>query len=333
MPYRSATSDTVILGSWSQSTNDVMVSSASMMLVGLSINRNQILSAGERNDIPGDTKPRLCLSYMIYGLMTSELMDGGEILPPLIADLLPCFERRQGTTEQDFDKDLGSIDITPIIEMVYIIITYMLERYKYVFLDGFSVLDAFLSFFESNQDEWVVVQLGDEMIDLFDSGVFDRSRDRTGHDDCVHVLLVQNIETENFVIIHATYQMASTIERMSTLRTNFVFIYIIHLSSSILNYQYNGNSFIKVFDKTIGSFIQVSVGMGRTESRPLFGRELEFFYQSTLRHLLVKGEAQQYVDVLHGAGILRPGTKFYPPNVTGRKRSSIYILTGFTSIG
>ena len=60
--------------------------------------------------------------------------------------------------------------------------------------------------------------------------------------------------------------------------------------------------------------------MGRTESRPLFGRELEFFYQSTLRHLLVKGEAQQYVDVLHGAGILRPGTKFYPPSVAGGKK-------------
>ena len=98
------------------------------MLAGLSMNLNQILSASERNDIPGNTESRLCLLYMIYGLMTSELMDGGVLLPSLIADMMPCFEPRQGTTEQDFDTDLGSVDITPIIDIVYIIITYMLSR-------------------------------------------------------------------------------------------------------------------------------------------------------------------------------------------------------------
>ena len=222
MPYRADTSDTAVFGSWTRATQKVMTSIAAEMLSGHSMNFNQVLCAGERNDIPGDTEPRLCLSYMIYGLMTSELMVSGAILPPLIADLIPCFERRQGSTEQDFDEDLGSIDITPIIDMVYIIIAYALARYKYVFLDGITVLDAFLSFFGSNRDDWVVVRVTDEMIDMFDSGVFDRSRDRTGQDQCVHVLLVQNIETGDIVIVYATHQMASSIERVSTLRTSFV---------------------------------------------------------------------------------------------------------------
>jgi len=51
----------------------------------------------------------------------------------------------------------------------------------------------------------------------------------------------------------------------------------------------------------------------------MFG-SAEFFYQSTLRHLLVKGEAQPYVDVLHGAGILEPGIKFYPLTVAGENK-------------
>ena len=75
-------------------------------------------------------------------------------------------------------------------------------------------------------------------------------------------------------------------------------------------------------------WIQVSVGTGRTDSRPLFGRDLKFFYQSTLCHLLLKGEAQQY-----SAGNLRPGTKFYPPTEAGEKKSSIYMLMDHTKSG
>ena len=52
----------------------------------------------------------------------------------------------------------------------------------------------------------------------------------------------------------------------------------------------------------------------------MFGRELKYFFQSTLCHLLKKDEAQQYVDVLHGAGILGQGIKFYPPKVAGGKK-------------
>ena len=89
MPYLAATSDTVIVSLWTRGANEVMVSRASDMLAGLSMSLNHMLSAGERNDIPGDTNPRLCLSCMIYGLMTGELMDGEAILPPLIADLIP----------------------------------------------------------------------------------------------------------------------------------------------------------------------------------------------------------------------------------------------------
>ena len=55
------------------------------------------------------------------------------------------------------------------------------------------------------------------MIGLFDDGVFDRIWDKAGHDNCVHVFLVQNIKTGDIIILYVTDQIASTIERVSTI--------------------------------------------------------------------------------------------------------------------
>ena len=83
-----------------------------------------------------------------------------------------------------------------------------------------------MAFFGSKRDDWIVVILTDDMIGMFDDGVFDRFRDRTGH-QCVHVLLVQNIETGNIVVLYATWQMASTIKSIvSTLLYDQTFIFI-----------------------------------------------------------------------------------------------------------
>jgi hypothetical protein len=87
-----------------------------------------------------------------------------------------------------------------------------------------------MSFFESKRDDWIVVILTDDMIGMFNDGVFDRFRDRTGH-QCVHVLLVQNIETGNIVVLYATWQMASTIKSIvSTLLYDQTFIFISPIS-------------------------------------------------------------------------------------------------------
>ena len=60
MPYRADTPDMGVVGSWTRGANKIMVSSVSDMLASLSsMNLNQILSAGENNDIPGDTNQRL----------------------------------------------------------------------------------------------------------------------------------------------------------------------------------------------------------------------------------------------------------------------------------
>ena len=141
----------------------------------------------------GDTPhPRLCLTYLIYGVMANQLMLGGN-RPPLIIDIIPCMDRRQGSNCDDFDKTLGNEYIDPILDMAYLIIAYILARYNYVFLDGVTVLNAFLSFIATKAEEWKLVILSNEIIALFDN-TFNLARKQTGH-HCVHVLLFLNVRT------------------------------------------------------------------------------------------------------------------------------------------
>lgn len=86
---------------------------------------------------------------MHHGLMVRKLKAGGDHLAPLFIELIPCNKRRKGGgSTDDFDKELGKDDIGPTIEMAQLIIGYILACYKFVFADGVSVLDAFLSFID-----------------------------------------------------------------------------------------------------------------------------------------------------------------------------------------
>ena len=186
MPFRATTSDAAIIGTWTRPTNDVMESNSDEMSISENVNRHHLLLAGERS---GDISvhlltTRLCLSYFIYGVMAQCLMaDGG--LPPFIIDLIPCYERRQGSDNaDDFDEDLGSVSIVPIVAMAQLVITYI------VFLDGMTVLEAFLSYIDLERDDWIVVSLTDKMITMFNP-IFDMAQSTNGQHS-VHVYLVKD---------------------------------------------------------------------------------------------------------------------------------------------
>ena len=93
-----------------------MERSVEAMKVFENVTRCQFLHAGVRSgNILSGHPPlsRLCLSYFIYGVMAMALMAGGD-LAPLLVDLIPCSERRQGSSnDDDFNDDLGNVSIDP----------------------------------------------------------------------------------------------------------------------------------------------------------------------------------------------------------------------------
>ena len=79
--------------------------------------------------------------------------------------------------------------------MVQLIMLYILARYNYVFLDGVTVLNAFLSFIATKAEHWKLVVRSDEMIALF----------YHTFNCCVHILLnITNVQTGQIIIAYAT---------------------------------------------------------------------------------------------------------------------------------
>ena len=208
------TSESAWVGSWIRISNDVMRSTVDAMSFYQNVNLNEILQAGVRsNDTP---RPRLCLTYLIAGVIASQLMlTSIRNLPPLIVDLQSCMNRRQGGRRgDDFNTALGDVDITPFLDMAHLIIRRILRNYKYVFLDGFSVLQAFIDYIATEPRRYIVARLTDQMIDTFDR-IFDQIRRRTLQ-HCVHVLLVKDLQTNRIIFLVTVVQMASHIGSVST---------------------------------------------------------------------------------------------------------------------
>jgi hypothetical protein len=137
--------------------------------------------------------------------------------PPLIVDLQQCMHRRQGDRpSDDFDPALGNLDAGPFLDMIYLIIRRILRKYKYVFLDGMSVLQHFIDYVATKpRGRYIVVRLSDEEIESIDA-IFDHIRLRTMRLASVQVLLVKDLQKGRFIFIVAVVQMASHIGSVST---------------------------------------------------------------------------------------------------------------------
>lgn len=213
------TSESAWVGSWIRVSNDIMWSTVDAMRFYENVHLNQILQAGVRsNDTP---RPRLCLTYYIAAVIASQLMLTST-RPPLIVDLQQCMHRRQGDRPRDdFNPALGNLDAGPFLAMIYLIIERILRRYKYVFLDGMSVLQHFIDYIATDPSRYIVVRLSDEEIESFDP-IFNQMRRRTGRElASVHVLLVKDRQTGRFIFIVAVIQMASHIGSVSTYSLDF----------------------------------------------------------------------------------------------------------------
>jgi hypothetical protein len=140
--------------------------------------------------------------------------------PPLIVDLQQCMHRRQGDRPRyDFNPALGNLDAGPFLVMIYLIISRILRKYKYVFLDGISVLQHFIDYIATKpRGRYFVLRLSDEEIQSID-GIFDRIRLRTMRLASVQVLLVKDLQTGRFIFIVAVVQMASHIGSVSWILT------------------------------------------------------------------------------------------------------------------
>ena len=209
------TSESAWVGSWIRLSNDVMRSSAAAMRFYENVQLNQILQAGVRsNDTP---HPRLCLTYYIAAVIASQLMLTSTTRPPLIVDLQQCMHRRQGDRpSDDFNPALGNLDAGPFLDMIYLIIRRILRKYKYVFLDGMSVLQHFIDYIATKpRGRYIVARLSDEEIATFDP-IFDQIRRRTMRFTAVRVLLVKDQSSGRFIFIVAVVQMASHIGSVST---------------------------------------------------------------------------------------------------------------------
>ena len=91
------TTDDAVIGSWGRSTNDDYVSSVLEMTSAKNMDIGQMLRQGVRSDLHGHP-PRLCLTNMIYRLIMLVTMTNG--MAPLFIDLVSCYQKKKGMTEQ-----------------------------------------------------------------------------------------------------------------------------------------------------------------------------------------------------------------------------------------
>jgi len=131
--------------------------------------------------------------------MSETMMNG---IAPLFIDLVSCYQQKKGTTDQDFDKSLGSVDMEPSMELCSLIMTYILHHYKNIFLEGQDVMMAFMNHIKVNGN-WIVDKLSDEQIVLFDPE-FGSLRRLHGSYSYAHVFLVQNECIKTTIILYST---------------------------------------------------------------------------------------------------------------------------------
>jgi hypothetical protein len=92
-------------------------------------------------------------------------------------DLIPCFKQKQGTTEEDFDEENGSINIKDCQAISTQMIEYTFENYTKIFTEGEDAMTAFLDYIKEN--EYITIELSDAQMDMIDSD-YRSNRRRTG---------------------------------------------------------------------------------------------------------------------------------------------------------
>jgi hypothetical protein len=133
-------------------------------------------------------------------------------LGPLVVDLAPGVPRAQGENTDDFDPELGRVDID--IDISNRIIERILKLYRYIFLDGIAVLQTFLNFI-AEQGNWLVVILSDDDMNRIDPR-YDSTRDLYGGKHVIHFILLMNEKSGEIKFVASTRQMASAIGSVST---------------------------------------------------------------------------------------------------------------------
>ena len=147
-PFHLNSINVAYVSSWTRPSNCIMVSLVKDMIPVRNMNLSQILRAGVRSDLPNGQK-RLCLSYLIAGLFATAFLVND--CSPVIFDLIPCFKRKQGTTEEDFEEENGSINIKDCHALSTRMIEYTLKNYTKIYAEGEDVRTAFLDYIKEKE--------------------------------------------------------------------------------------------------------------------------------------------------------------------------------------
>jgi hypothetical protein len=178
---------------------------------------DQTLCAGIRSDLPGGKK-RVCLSYAIAGLFASSFLmdtvvnDEAVKIPPLIVDMIPLFDRKIGSTEEDFCEKNGSVDISHGLPVIKKRISYIIRNFSKIFTEGSEVLNAFIGCIQ--EEGHIVKILNDEDMTVLDPQ-FNNLRRKTGATSLLTALLVQHCETEKTIAIYNCMQISTAIGGVS----------------------------------------------------------------------------------------------------------------------
>jgi hypothetical protein len=216
-PFRSDKRDIAFVTSWTRPSNDIMVSRPEDMKPIEDMSLEQTLCAGIRSDLP-DEKKRVCLSYAIAGLFASSFLmdtvvDNEAIkIPPLIVDMIPLFDRKIGSTEEDFCVKNGSVDISHGLPIIKKRISYILRNFLRIFTEGTEVLNAFIGCIR--EEGHIVKFLNDEDMAVLDPQ-FNNLRRKTGATSLLKALLVQHCDTGKTIALYNCMQISTAIGGVS----------------------------------------------------------------------------------------------------------------------
>ena len=236
-PFRLDTSDVAFVSSWTRPSNDVMETEVDRLVPVENMSTSQVLRAGYRSDLPNG-QTRLCLSYLIAGLFLSSFVStrkdflcniaaagplpsddsinnrNDDLIAPLIVDLIPAMDRRQGSTEEDFCEDNGSVSIHPVLPLVMKRVSYILRNYSKIFSEGNDVWDAFLRcVFEEGH---TVKVLSDVDIAALDVHYDDLRQKSLSNVNMLKAILIKHKESSRTSVLFNCMQISSTIGGVST---------------------------------------------------------------------------------------------------------------------
>ena len=208
-PERRETLDTALIFSWTRASNRIMRESVEVMKPVETMSLNQVLRAGIRED----SVVRLCQAYLVAGLVGTALRPPDTDHMPLIVDLIPCYYRKKGSSSKDdFKIEYGRIDIKDCWELSSCVITYILDSYKKIFVDGQESLDAILRVIK--QAKHIVLELTDTHINTIDPE-YDSNRMRTGGTSVCHAFIIKHAVTGSIIVIYSSFQVSTTIGGVS----------------------------------------------------------------------------------------------------------------------